>query len=258
MQEPLSYTRDEIDQALAALRGEAPHVAEPPPGSTLAVMTLEGPRVVSADSLGGIAPEQVRLLFAGGYLPMPFPLRYGDYQMGPFPAGTPPGSYPPAARIVRGDAGQQDPTLEEEPTVDYTGPYNANTGTRVVGQGVDGISFLNLGADGNLGALVISLDTRGIEAARLYCIVGTITAGGRPYRITLQGRVGPAGAWESFRTYDSRPQGGSSEALTLNLPASYLGQELVQFRWRYHAHGTGSGARPQLHVGQIRVTVGSG
>lgn len=186
------------------------------------------------------------------YVPSPHVLGEGDYELFAWPASSLPGTYPPATRIVRGP--RQDPTLGAEPDTDYVGAYDLTSGTRVVGLGDQGLALLNTASQGNLGALVLGLDTVGARAIEVAWVVGTLTPGGRPYRMALQYRVGPTGPWALLDTYLASDEAGHSEARQAALPVSAEGQAYVQLRWKYHAAGDGAGTRPQMRVGNIHVT----
>lgn len=234
--------------ALAATDGEE----EVPEGS---VMRTE------AGDLAVVVGGQQHILYHTGnlpggppsvYVPAPYVLREADYEWASWPASALPGTYPPSTRLMRG--GGQDPTLAAEPDTDYVGPYDLTSGTRIVGLGDQGLAFLNTASQGNLGALVLGLDTMGASAIEVAWLAGTVARGDRPYRLALQYRIGPTGPWALLEAYPASLEAGHAEARVTVLPPSAEGQPYVQLRWKYHAVGTGAGTRPQLRLGRVHVT----
>lgn len=188
---------------------------------------------------------------AGGFTPSPHALRVRDYELFSWSPTSQAGSYPPSTRLLRG--GGQDPTLAAEPTANYTDAYNLTAGTRVNGLGPEGLSFLNTSVQGDLGALVVGLDTVEVRSVVVSWEAGTVSAGGRPYRLSLQYRVGSSGPWSLLESYQDAATGHSQDRVSL-LPPGVEDQPYVQLRWKYHASGSGSGARPQLRVGRLFIT----
>jgi len=186
-------------------------------------------------------------------LPQPYDLSQGDYVFTAWPENSPAGTYPQAMRFHRGPS--QDPGLESEPNADYTDAYNLTAGSRINGLGTDGFSFFNTGTAGNLGAAVLALNTAGLQNVQVAWTGGTVAAGGRPYRIRLQYRVGGGpyqdvpGPVEYVAAAD-----GHSETFQSVLPAAANDQPVVYVRWKYYQAGTGSGTRPRLRVDDITVS----
>ena len=188
--------------------------------------------------------------------PALFDLSTGDYTFAAWPETAPAGTYPASMRFVRG--GGQDPSLAAEPTADYVGAYNVTSGTRIHALGADGIEFANTGTSGDLGAAVLALNTTGLSNVRVSYACGTVATGTRTYAITLQYRVGTAGAFQAVpgsTPYLAAATAPDRQVLTAVLPAAANGQAVVQVRWKYHADGVGTtGGRPRMSLDDVTVS----
>lgn len=191
--------------------------------------------------------------------PTPFDLSSGSYSFTTWDPSNPASTYPPNIRFHRGPS--QDPGLTAEPNTDYTGAYNATSGSRMNGLGENGFSWRNIGTAGDLGAAVLALNTTGLSNIYVSWTGGTVAidATTREYRIRLQYRIGTSGAFVDVPgpvEYSSTPPAGHSQDFgpTL-LPAVVDNQPDVQLRWKYY-YVTGGNTRPQLRVGSILVQSG--
>lgn len=201
--------------------------------------------------LGFILP----LLLFGQTNPEPFDLSEGDYVFTTWDENEPAETYPPNMRFHRGPT--QDPGLNDEPNDDYTGPYNATSGTRMNGHGDDGFSWFNTASPGNLGAAVLAINTTGQENILVSWTGGTVVSNPRPYRIRLQYRVGSSGNFTDvpgpIEYVANSSEGHYQNFGPTLLPDEVNNQNLVQLRWKYYQEGDGSGGRPRLRVGNIHI-----
>lgn len=76
-----------------------------------------------------------------------------------WPAASAAGTYPSNMAFHRSTT--QDPGLGIEMTTNYTDVYNKVSGSRISGLGDNGISFVNTGSSGNIGAAVAAINTIG-------------------------------------------------------------------------------------------------
>lgn len=193
-----------------------------------------------------------------GGIPALHALCSGDYSFTQWAATEPAGTYPPNMIFHRFNA--QDPLITAQDTSNYTLAYNLTGGTRINGLGTDGISFLNTGTSGNLGAAVLGLNTLGRTNITVDFTAGLLaqTDNSRVYNLTLQYRIGN-GPWTDFVpavSYTSSGQsvGHEQQFTGIVLPASCDNQPAVYLRWMYHRVGSGSGTRPRLRLDDILVT----
>lgn len=185
--------------------------------------------------------------------PAPHDLAAGDYTFDAWAPTQPAGTYPAAMRFHR-SAGTQDPPPTDAFAADYTGPYNLTAGTRVTGLGADGVSFLNTGTAGTLGAATLALRTVGLQNVRVAWTGGTAAAGTRPYVLRLQWRAGTTGAFQDAGSeYVAGAVGDASQFATV-LPAGANDQPVVHVRWVYAQTGAGAGTRPALRLDDVTVS----
>ena len=206
-------------------------------------------------------------LFISNYLfgqsdPQPFDLSSGNYSFTEWAASSPAGTYP--ANMVIHRATVNEPAIASFIAgSDYTQAYNLTAGSRVVGAGGDGITFLNTGSAGNLGALVLALNTigRGNISVDYRAFVAAVATGTLPrdYRIRMQYRVG-SGLWTNIAGLNDFSSIGQAagEGLEYNnviLPAACNNAPLVQLRWVYFQEApNGGGNRPRLGVDNILIS----
>ena len=193
-----------------------------------------------------------------GGIPALHALCSGDYSFTNWDATAAAGTYPPHMIFHRFNA--QDPLITAQDTANYTAAYNLTSGTRINGLGTDGISFLNTGTNGNLGAAVLGLNTLGRTNITVDFTAGLITQtdNNRVYNLTLQYRIGN-GVWTDLSPAVSYTSSGQSNGHEQNftgivLPVACDNQPAVYLRWMYHRVGTGSGSRPRIRLDDILVT----
>lgn len=202
--------------------------------------------------------------------PTPFNLSSGNYTFVSWDAGSAAGTYPPNMVFQTSRDGQDNLFNPLAPgTGDYQCAYNLTARSRLLGKGSAGISFLNTsdaqftdcvsGTSPNtrhMGSAVLALNTTGRDGIIVSWTGGTVVAGGRPYAIQLQYRVGTSGNFTnvSGAAYASSTT-GNSQVFTLVLPSAVNDQPVVQLRWIYYQTSTGSDTRPELRLDDI--TIGS-
>lgn len=185
--------------------------------------------------------------------PTPHDLAAGDYTFDAWAPSQPAGTYPASMRFHR-SAGTQDPLPTDAFAADYTGAYNLTAGTRVVGLGADGVSFLNTGTAGTLGAATLALRTIGLQNVRVAWTGGTAASGTRPYVLRLQWRAGTTGAFQDAGSeYVAAATGDAAQFATV-LPAGADDQPVVHVRWVYAQTGAGAGTRPALRLDAVTVS----
>lgn len=201
---------------------------------------------------------------AQGSNPEPYLLNLADYSFTEWDPGSPAGSFPISTVIHRSTG--NDPTLTNfTAAVDYTNAYNLTSGTRVTGEGENGISFVNTGTNGNLGAFVVSLNTLGRGNILVSFTGGLITQGNgdptpREYRMRLQYRIGQSGSWNSFSNPVEYTSAGNQDGHEQNfeniaLPQQCFDQPIVQVRWLYYQHAVNSGGtRPRIRLDDILIS----
>ncbi|TVQ10095.1 MAG: T9SS C-terminal target domain-containing protein [Balneolaceae bacterium] len=205
----------------------------------------------------------------------PFRLDEGDYRFNYWSPDEPNGNYPP--NMVFQQSNRDDPGLTDEMTglylltpEDYHSddsgsigfPYRLTRRTRINGLGAGGISMINTGQGRDLGAVVLAIDTRGMQEVLVDWLGGTVQINNRMYAIQLQYRTQPD---ETFRPLmhngetviyaRSEPAGHSKWFRDIPLPADALGKANVQLRWKFYFTGTttGGGGRDELRIGDIFV-----
>lgn len=193
-----------------------------------------------------------------GTLPATYALCAGSYIFNEWAATEAAGTYP--ANMIFHRFNAQDPSLTASDTANYTGAYNATSGTRINGLGVDGISFVNTGTSGNLGAAVLGLNTLGRNNILVDFTCGTLaqTDNNRVYNIRLQYRIGN-GAWTNVPgpvEYTSSGQTvGHTQTFTgVQLPPACDNQPAVYLRWFYYQASGNAGSRPRLMLDDITVS----
>ncbi|MCC6846228.1 MAG: hypothetical protein IT283_07935, partial [Bacteroidetes bacterium] len=130
--------------------------------------------------------------------PAPFDLSAGDFFMTSWPATNAAGTYPSNMAFHRSNT--QDPGLGIEMTADFADVYNKTSGSRINGLDDSGISFVNIGSSGNIGAAAAAINTVGRANVGVTFTCQLLAQGDgspvpREYAIRLQYRVGAAGTW---------------------------------------------------------------
>ena len=148
---------------------------------------------------------------------------------------------------------------DDQGTIGY--PYNNTGRTRINGLGDEGISFINTGRGRDLGGALLALDTRGLLAAEVGWLGGTILPNSRIYAIRLQYRAGLEGAFsdvliagEPVEYLRSETAGDVAVLGPHALPAELLGRQYLQLLWRYYHVEGESGPRAELRLDEVHVT----
>ena len=203
-------------------------------------------------------------------------LENGPYQFSSWSADEPDGAYPINMLFLQSDRSDTlldtgldyayslapgDYHANDQGTIGY--PYNNTSRTRINGLGEGGIAFINTGQSRDLGAALLALDTRGVEAVPISWLAGTVLANNRIYALRLQYRVGIDGPFldvlddsESPVEYLRETTGHVQLMDPVLLPEAALDQDYVQLLWRYYwtdPDGT-TGSRAQLRLDDILVT----
>jgi hypothetical protein len=187
------------------------------------------------------------------------------------------GSFP--EHMVFTQSAENDPDLVSDvhfaysiPASDYSSddqnnigfPYRNSTRTRINGLDAEGISFINTGRGRDVGALVLSLDTRGADPIILSWIGTTIKANSRQYAIRMQYRTDIYHVWKTVIGYEDEPveyyrnQDGHTQLFyNVRMPADAYNQANLQFRWLYYYTGgqadPEAGARDMLGLKLISI-----
>jgi hypothetical protein len=205
--------------------------------------------------------------------PKSFILHSNDFAFLEWAADSPEYSYPENILFLQSD--QNDPGLGDAllhpyyiPHSDYhpddeatTGfPYNNTRRTRINGLGDEGISFINTGRGRDLGGLLLSLDTRDVEEAKLSFIAETILQNERSYGIRLQYRTDLNVDFTNFVhnaqyvEYLSGEDGDAKLFEDIILPPALLNRENVQLLWKYYYVAGDSGPRAQIRMDNITLS----
>ncbi len=204
--------------------------------------------------------------------PTPFDLSQSNYSFTQWDATNPAGTYPPNMRIHMYSTSSGITTIEPlvlnyEMNSDWDLAYNLTSGARILGSGVDGISFNNTSSSSYspprfFGAAVLAISTSNRVNVRVNWTGGTVATQPRQYAIVLQYRVGTTDPWQTailngtdtVQYKVNTVSGHSAVQPTFTLPAACENQPVVQLRWRYYQFSTAaSGNRPQLRVDDISV-----
>lgn len=259
--------------AFAASSGDGDAAAVALSGSVLSVAPLlRGEAwitVTAADPYHDPVPHSFRVLI----YPAAAALSAGGYAFTSWDPDLPERTYPPHMLFLQSDAndpGLTTPLLypyfiphddyhaDDQETIGF--PYNNTGRTRINGLDQDGIAFVNTGRGRDLGAALLSLDTRGVGQATVAWLAGTLLPNSRVYAIRLQYRLGVDGDFNDL-LIDGQPQeylrseqaGDVHTFAPVALPAELLAQPHLQLLWRYyHVSGT-SGARAQLRLDDLVV-----
>ncbi len=184
------------------------------------------------------------------------------------------GTYPPNMVFHYADSSHSDPTLLEiNASEDYVLAYNLTSQTRIEGQGANGISFLNTSpghstdSTGNLGEVVLALNTTGRSNIQVSWKAGTVLAATRIYKLRAQYRIGIAGSYIDLPNSDvsdiEYTSPGTIDSTSgifgpITLPSTCGNQAVIQIRWAYYYSGTGSGSRTKINLTNILVGSSAG
>ena len=195
------------------------------------------------------------------------------------------GTYPP--NMVLWSHASGDPDLNTLFIEDWSCLYNLTSKSRFTGEGVNGISMINTSTSqytgvcdgtnptqtsgttitsGRAGAIVLALNTTGVSSNSQITINWTgrtILQNLEAFGLRMQYRIGtgagnPNAGWLEFPTTQEYLSGADNTSATISslLPTSCNGQAVVQIRWVYY-YISGSGARAQLALDDVSVTVGA-
>lgn len=223
--------------------------------------------VVAADQ-----SHTARVLIYGA----PFVLGENEYVFDFWSPDQPAGSYPANMLFTQSDVtdpGLGTPSLfayrippeDAADAQDALFPYRATSRTRINGLGSEGIRFINTGRGRDVGAAVLSLDTRQASHMRVSWTAGTDLPNSRVYALRLQYRIGLGKPWTDLPGENGDPlvyirntvSGHAERFGPVSLPPSAHGQPLVQLRWLYHHISGSSGPRAALRLDDIEVASGS-
>lgn len=200
--------------------------------------------------------------------PTAFNLTSGSYTFTQWDNTNAAGTYP-SNMIFHSHVPSTDPdiTLASAANADWDCAYNLASGSRIIGKGVGGFSFINTGsslcASKRVGSAVLALNSTGRTTVNVAWTGATVVSSTRVYAIRLQYRVGSSGAWSDVLDVSSNPveylggATGTSASFSTTLPPAAENQSLVQVRWIYY-YISGTGGRPELSVDQITVSSSNG
>lgn len=213
--------------------------------------------------------------------PTPFDLSTGNYLFDQWDNTSAAGTYPANMMFWINNAGDGiESTDTDEYFNDWICGYDISSASRILGEGVDGVSFINTGntvqnnncyndttatgrVSGKPGAAVLAINTVNRKNVEVEWTGRTIAPNNRVYALKLQYRIGdgnnnPNVGWQDFATiseYVADTTAGHSQTLTTVLPTTAEDQAVVQLRWIYfqHATNTATGSRAQLALDDINV-----
>jgi gliding motility-associated-like protein len=172
------------------------------------------------------------------------------------------GSAPSNAKFVF--LNQRDPKISAAVAGFTSGEFNHTSRSRVTGLEKEGFSFVNTGGPaefdgypyGQLGGIIIAVNTLGLDSAWVNWTGKTITPGERKYGIKLFYRIGST---EEFRELDIKASYLGNKSANhfetfskIPIPKAAINQSYVQFFWKYYHTGEGkSGPRDELGIDDI-------
>ena len=215
--------------------------------------------------------------------PTPFNLATGDYTFTQWDNTSAAGTYP--ANMIFHMSSNSNDSLGFTASKNWLCGYSFTSRSRVVGQGVDGVSFKRASSVANTctndtttgakhpGAAVIALNTTGRENIQVswtgrmlssftYSTTGTIQT--RMHAIKLQYRIDTTSSFidvpgairfncnSDATTY--KPLGTSEIMPTVTLPTSCNNLPYMQVRWVYYQTVIGANERAELGIDDITVT----
>jgi hypothetical protein len=192
-------------------------------------------------------------------------LAAGNFQFTQWDASNAAGTYPHA--LFFQETHIKDPGLDTLLEGTWTNRYDQDSKSRIVGRGLQGISFLNtsdtLPGSGYLGAAVARLNTRGRQSIRVSWTSSTIEPNNRPYSLRLQWRTGNNGPFlDVLDSINQQPieysrsllAGDSARFDGIPLPPDAADREEIQVRWKYIAQPTAAaGSRAELGLDDIEI-----
>jgi len=207
--------------------------------------------------------------------PTPFDLSIGDFSFTQWAPETPAGVFPAhMAFHVTENPTSGTYNLNANGTGDWNCAYNLTVRNRFIGLGADGVAMRATGSpqwdncsggeaaeSRYVGAVVLALNTTGRQNISVEWTGGTVTVGDgdpnpRIFALRMQYRLSTSGTWTDVpgnAEYVTQTEGASQNLVT-TLPQSCENQALVQLRWVYHQHTSGSGTRPELRLDDVEVS----
>lgn len=211
--------------------------------------------------------------------PTAFDLSIANYSFTAWDSLATLGSYPSNVRFWTTNELEAD--LDVIFADDWSCLYNLPNRSRILGEGANGISFVNTGnaqyegtCDGSNpgggndlfnarpGAFVLTLNTTNRQNVSVSWVGRTKFINGREYALRMQyrttdGNNDPNSGWLNFATpveYNRQTNDGDSLLINTNLPSACNDLPFVQLRWVYYFTGNGSGSRAHLGLDNIVVT----
>lgn len=211
--------------------------------------------------------------------PAAWRLANGPYRFTYWDPNKPERVFPP--NMVFQQSSKNDPLLNDPMTRPYhipTGEYHADDAgsvgfpyrltrrTRLNGLGSDGISMINTGRGRDLGAVVVAIDSRGLENITVGFTAGTLIPNSRKYAIRLQYRtslqdvfrdiVHPGG---QILEYERSNEVGHTQLFApVTLPSDANNQPYLQLRWKFYYTGqqinNDDGSRDMLRLDDIVIS----
>jgi len=178
-------------------------------------------------------------------------------------SGSTAGTFPANMKFVY--MADSDPGVNSAVSGFTTGGYALSSGTRIRGQGANGISFVNTGSGTvypgtRLGGAILVLNTQGRDSVRVTWTGRTVSRGAQEYGIRLQysinkleGFTDVLDANNQAVEYSRGATNGSSSVLTVKLPSALMNQPYVYLLWRYYRKAGTSGNRDELGLDDIIV-----
>lgn len=209
--------------------------------------------------------------------PEPHILALEDYAFSGWDPASPAGTWPDHMRFWT--HATADPGLDTDFIEDWSCGYGLSAHARFQGLGAEGVAFANEdqaqfkgvcdGSDpnqnsgetidnGRAGAVVLALNTTGMEAVTVGWTGRTVQSGDRIFALRLQYRVGdgasdPNDGWMDTASEYLGQAAGHSEPFSYTLPAECDDRPLVQLRWVYYQL-SGTGTWTHLALDEVSVT----
>lgn len=232
---------------------------------------------VELEIADGINPPLLKNIYLLIY-PAAAILSESDYLFNYWDPNEPKGSFPEHMLFVQGE--QDDAYVDTDllfaysiPAWDYSSddqgnigfPYRNTSRTRINGLHDYGISFINTGRGRDLGAAILTVNTRGADDLELTWRATTLIANSRAYNLKLQYRTSINRPWKDWADEEGNPieykrntQIGHTQNFgPLIFPQDAKNQEYVQIRWLYYFTGEQTdpevGRRDMLGLEMIKV-----
>lgn len=183
-------------------------------------------------------------------------LQNGAYSFTEWSKESPAGTYPPSMLFLQSKT--KDPKLNDTMSAPWSFAYNISSKSRLVGQGVKGISFVNTStaqADGGgfLGEVVLAINTIDRKNINVSWKCRTLSTWAREYAIAMRYAIGNGELINTEQTYFANPKKDDSAVFKFKLPESAENTALVYLSWKYYSTDDSSGNRPNLGIDDIIV-----